>query len=50
MTNLEYWYEGLFFPLIFVGVTLFALIYLWRRSVIVIWLGDGLGRFLSALF
>jgi len=50
MTNPEYWYEGVFFPTIFIGVALFTLIYLWRRSVIVIWLGDGLGKFLSKLF
>jgi hypothetical protein len=47
MTNPEYWYEGVNFVLIFIGVTLSALL---RRSVIVIWLGDGLGRFLSSLF
>jgi hypothetical protein len=50
MTNPEYWYEGVFFPIIFIGVAIFAMIYLWRRSVITIWLGDGLGRFLSNLF
>lgn len=49
MTNPEYWYECVFFPIVFVGVALFATIYLWRRSVIAIWLGDGLGKFLSAL-
>ena len=50
MTNPEYWYEGMNFPLVFVGVAVFAMIYLWRRSVIAIWLGDWLGRFLSRLF
>lgn len=50
MTNPEYWYEGLFFPVIFIGVAFFAMIYLWRRNVIAIWLGDGLGRFLNRLF
>ena len=50
MSNPEYWYEGLQFPLIFVGVALTASIYLWRRSIVVIWLGDGLGRFVSRLF
>jgi Na+-transporting NADH:ubiquinone oxidoreductase subunit NqrB len=50
MTNPEYWYEGMFFPIIFIGVAIFAMIYLWRRSVVVIWLGDGLGRFLINLF
>ncbi len=50
MTNPEYWYEGMLFPLIFIGIALFAMVYLWRRNVIVIWLGDGLGWFLSRLF
>jgi len=50
MSNPEYWYEGLEFPLVFVGVALTASIYLWRQSIVVIWLGDGLGRFVSRLF
>jgi hypothetical protein len=50
MTNPEYWYEGMFFPIIFVGIALFAMVYLWRRNIVVIWLGDGLGWFLSRLF
>jgi len=50
MSNPEYWYEGVKFPLIFVGIALTASIYLWRRSIVVIWLGDGLGRFVSRLF
>ena len=49
MTNPEYWYEGVFFPMIFVGVTLFSVLYLWRRNIVAAWLGDGLGRFLSNL-
>jgi len=49
MTNPEYWYEEVFFPSIFVGVAIFAIIYLWRRNVITVWLGDGLGRFLNNL-
>lgn len=50
MTNPEYWYEGVFFPMIFIGVALFTMIYLWRRNVVAIWLGDGLGRFIGKLF
>jgi len=50
MTNPEYWYEGMNFILVFIGVTLTASIYLWRRNVVVIWLGDGLGRFIGKLF
>ena len=50
MSNPEYWYEGVMFGVIFVGVALVAAIYLWRRSSIVIWLGDGLGWFARALF
>jgi hypothetical protein len=38
------------FALVLVGVTLYAFIYLWRRSVIPIWLGHGLGRFIGKLF
>jgi hypothetical protein len=50
MTNPEYWYEDMNFLLPFVGVAIFAFIYLWRRSVVAIWLGDGLYRFVSNLF
>jgi hypothetical protein len=50
MSNPEYWYAGMNFALIFVGVTIWAVFYLWRRSVVVIWLGDGLYRFLGNLF
>lgn len=50
MTNPEYWYQGMNFVFIFIGVTLYAFIYLWRRSVIPIWLRDGLGRFMGKLF
>lgn len=49
MSNPEYWYGGMNFLLVFVGATLYTFIYLWRRGVIVIWLGDGLGRFLGKL-
>ena len=49
MSNPEYWYGGMNFFLVFVGATLYTFIYLWRRGVIAIWLGDGLGRFLGKL-
>ena len=49
MTNPEYWYEGMQFTLVFVTVTVVAYVYIWRRSVIVIWLGDGLARFVRTL-
>jgi hypothetical protein len=49
MINPEYWYEGMSFGFVFVGVALVTALYLWRRSVVVIWLGDGLRRFLTAL-
>ena len=49
MSNLEYWYESAPFGLIFVGITLWAAIYLWRRSLVVIWLGDGFHRYLQSL-
>jgi hypothetical protein len=45
LSNPEYWYGNMSFVLIFVGVTIWASIYLWRRSAVVIWLGDGLYRF-----
>lgn len=50
MSNPEYWYGSMNFSLIFAGVTIWASIYLWRRSVIAIWLGDGLYRFAGMLF
>lgn len=50
VSNPEYWYAGLSFAFVFVGITLFAAIYLWRRSVVVIWLSDGFRWFLSSLF
>lgn len=49
ISNPEYWYEGLPFAFVFIGVTLFAAIYLWRRSVVVIWLSDGFQWFLDCL-
>lgn len=50
MSNPEYWYGAMSFAFVFVGVVLWAGIYLWRRSAAVIWLGDGLYRFVLALF
>lgn len=50
MSNPEYWYGGTSFGFIFVGVAIWAAIYLWRRSAVVIWLGDGLYRFVLGLF
>ena len=50
MTNPEYWYEGAVFYLIGLGVALITVVYLWRRSIIVVWLGDGLGSLLGGLY
>ncbi len=50
ITNPEYWYAGTSFVLIFVGVTVFSVIYLWRRNIGVTWLSDGLRWFLANLF
>jgi hypothetical protein len=50
MTNPEYWYGGTSFVLILIGVTIWAAIYLARRNVVAIWLGDGLYRFVGKLF
>ena len=49
MSNPEYWYEAMQFGLVFVGVALACAVSLWRRSIVPIWLGDGLARFLGAL-
>ena len=45
MTNPEYWYEGMQFAFVFVGVALATVVYLCRKSLLPIWLGDGLARF-----
>jgi hypothetical protein len=50
LSNPEYWYGGTLFVLIFFGILIIAALYLWRRNVTAIWLGDGLGRFASRLF
>jgi hypothetical protein len=47
MSNPEYWYGGVSFGFIFVGVVIITFIYLWRRSVVAVWLSDGFGRFIS---
>jgi hypothetical protein len=49
MSNPEYWYSHLPFALVFLSVTLTAAIFLWRRSLPVTWLGDGLSRFITSL-
>lgn len=50
MTNPGYWYQGMNFSLVFIGIAFCTFIYLWRRSVVVIWLGDGLSRWIGKLF
>ncbi len=50
MSNPEYWYGGMSFVLIFIGVAIVTGIYLWRRSVVVTWLSDGLRWFVIHLF
>jgi hypothetical protein len=49
MSNPEYWYEGMNFTMTYFGVAILAAIYLWRRSAIIIWIGDGLMRFVGKL-
>jgi membrane protease YdiL (CAAX protease family) len=49
LSNPEYWYEGLDFTFVFVGVVLLTVLYLWRRNVVAIWLGDGVRWMLGAL-
>jgi len=50
MSNPEYWYEGIGFVLIFIEILFAAIVYLWRRNIVVNWLGDGFSRFVLTLF
>jgi hypothetical protein len=50
MSNPEYWYGHLSFVFVFVAIAVAAAIYLWRRSLVVTWLGDILSRFVTQLF
>lgn len=50
MSNPEYWYSHLSFVFVFVAIAVTSAIYIWRRSMIVTWLGDGLSRFVTRLF
>jgi hypothetical protein len=47
LSNPEYWYEGLSFVYVFIGVTLLAAIYMWRRNIVATWLSDGFQWFLG---
>jgi hypothetical protein len=49
MSNPEYWYEGMNFPLVFVSVTVTTVVYLWCRNSVAIWLSSGLARFITRL-
>ncbi len=49
MSNPEYWYNHTAFGWIFAAITVSAAVYVWRRSSVVIWLGDGLSRFVTSL-
>jgi hypothetical protein len=48
MSNPEYWLEGMSFGFTFLAVLVTAAVFLWRRSVIVIWLASGLARGLGS--
>lgn len=50
MSNPEYWYGHLSFVFVFIAIAVAAAIYLWRRSLVVTWLGDILSRFVTQLF
>ncbi len=50
MTNPGYWYRGMNFSLVFIGIAVCTSVYLWRRSVVIIWFGDGLSRLIGKLF
>ncbi len=47
MSNPEYWYSHLSFGSVFIGISLTTAVYLWRRNILVIWLSDGLSRFVT---
>lgn len=49
MSNPEYWYEGMNFLLVFIGVAISAALYLWCRSAVAIWLSSGVARFVTRL-
>jgi hypothetical protein len=49
MSNPEYWYDQTSFGLVFLGIAATTAIYLWRRNIVVIWLGDGLNRFITRI-
>jgi len=49
MTYPGFWYVSMDFLRVFIPITFLAFLYLWRRSVIMIWLGDGLVKFISRL-
>ena len=42
MTNPEYWYQAMNFIFVFFGIAIFTILYLWRKSIPVVWLSDGL--------
>ena len=50
MSNPEYWYGHFSFIFVFVVIGAAAAIYIWRRSLVVTWLGDILSRFVTQLF
>ena len=49
MTNPEYWYGGMQFALVAVGAALAAAVSLWRKSLLPLWLGDGVARSMQGL-
>ena len=50
MSNPEYWYSNMNFIFTYFGVLFTASVYIWRKSVVVIWVSDGIGRFISSLW
>lgn len=50
MSNPEYWYEGMNFPMVFAGIAVTTAVYLWCRNSVTLWLGSGLGRFVARLW
>lgn len=50
MSNPEYWYSHQSFGSVFIVISMATVVYLWRRNILVIWLGDGLTHFVTSMF
>ncbi len=50
MSNPEYWYENVNFLFIFIGVSIVSVLFFWKKNLIPVWIGDGIGRFIIRIF